>query len=68
MKSDPIQGIIFQEKTIEPVHPVARLRRSVKRLPGLIQDMHRPKVVNPDAPIRRTDATAVHDRMRNLPN
>lgn len=66
MKSDPIQGIIFREKTMEPVHPVTRLRRSVKKLPALIQDMHRPKVVNPDAPIRRADATAMHDRMRNL--
>ncbi len=65
MKSDPIQGIIFHEKTMQPVTPVVRLRRTIKRIPTAIREIHHPPVNNPGAPIAKEDAPELLSRMRH---
>lgn len=65
MKTDPIQGIIFQEKTMQPVHPVVRLRRNIKRIPAAIREIHHTPTSNPGAPIAKEEASELLSRMRH---
>ena len=64
MKSDPIQGIIFQEKTMQPVKPVVRLRRSIARIPRKIREVHHTPVNNPGAPVTSLQTTELLGRLR----
>lgn len=64
-KSDRIQGIIFHEKTMQPVHPVTRLRRNIKNLPEKILHFHKAgRHINVNAPVSRDTTDEIWKRLR----